>query len=52
MGADAISTVAVVGAGTMGPGMAVVFAGHGFNVRLADIKPQILEREGSRRSGI
>ncbi len=52
MGADAISTVAVVGAGTMGPGMAVVFAGHGFNVRLADIKPEILERAKTTVDGV
>jgi len=36
--------VAVVGAGTMGPGIAAVTASHGFKVRLYDIKPEILER--------
>ncbi len=40
----AVTTVAVVGAGTMGPGMSAVFASHGFDVRLADIKPDVLER--------
>ncbi len=44
MNGDAIRTVALIGAGTMGPGMAAVFASHGFEVRLADIKPEILER--------
>jgi 3-hydroxybutyryl-CoA dehydrogenase/5-formyl-3-hydroxy-2-methylpyridine 4-carboxylate dehydrogenase len=44
MTGDAIRTVALVGAGTMGPGMAAVFATHGFDVRLTDIKPEILER--------
>ncbi len=39
-----IRTVALIGAGTMGPGMAAVFASHGFEVRLADIKPEVLER--------
>lgn len=29
MTGDSIHTVAVVGAGTMGPGMAAVFANHG-----------------------
>jgi len=44
MTTDAVTTVAVVGAGTMGPGMSAVFASHGFDVRLADIKPDVLER--------
>jgi 3-hydroxybutyryl-CoA dehydrogenase/5-formyl-3-hydroxy-2-methylpyridine 4-carboxylate dehydrogenase len=39
--------VAVVGAGTMGPGIAAVTASHGFKVRLYDIKPEILERARS-----
>lgn len=41
---DDIKKVAVVGAGTMGPGMAVVFASHGYDVSLMDIKPEVLER--------
>lgn len=36
--------VAVVGAGTMGPGIAAVTASHGFKVRLYDIKPEVLDR--------
>jgi len=36
--------VAVVGAGTMGPGIAAVTASHGLKVRLYDLKPEILER--------
>ncbi len=52
MSAEAIDTVALVGAGTMGPGMALVFAGHGFDVRLADIKPEMLERAKTTVDGI
>ncbi len=44
MSAEQIRTVAVVGAGTMGPGMAAMFASHGFDVRLADVKPEVLDR--------
>jgi 3-hydroxybutyryl-CoA dehydrogenase/5-formyl-3-hydroxy-2-methylpyridine 4-carboxylate dehydrogenase len=44
MSDQAAKTVAVVGAGTMGPGMAAMFASHGFDVRLADVKPDVLER--------
>ena len=36
--------VAVVGAGTMGPGVAATIASHGFKVRLYDIKPEVLDR--------
>jgi 3-hydroxyacyl-CoA dehydrogenase len=39
-----IKTVAVAGAGTMGPGIAATYAGHGFDVRLTDVKPDMLER--------
>lgn len=39
-----IRNVAVVGAGTMGPGMAAVFAAHGYSTRLMDIDPEVLER--------
>ena len=35
MGADAIKTIGVVGAGTMGRGIAEVFAVKGFDVLLA-----------------
>lgn len=40
---DDVQTVAVVGAGTMGPGMAATFARHGMDVRLTDVKEEILE---------
>lgn len=44
MTGDDVKTVAVVGAGTMGPGMAATFARHGFEVRLCDVKAEVLER--------
>src|SRR5690348_4871056 len=44
MNADQIKTVAVVGAGTMGPGIAATFARHGFATRLFDVKPEQLEK--------
>lgn len=47
MNGEAVRTVAVVGAGTMGPGMSAMFASHGFQTRLADIKPEILDRARS-----
>jgi 3-hydroxybutyryl-CoA dehydrogenase/5-formyl-3-hydroxy-2-methylpyridine 4-carboxylate dehydrogenase len=37
-------SVAVIGAGTMGPGMAAVFATHGYETRLMDISDQVLEK--------
>jgi 3-hydroxybutyryl-CoA dehydrogenase len=40
----AIHQVGVLGAGTMGNGIAQVFAGHGFRVALYDIEPAILDR--------
>ncbi len=36
--------VAVIGAGTMGNGIAHVFAQHGWNVRLIDVAPAALEK--------
>jgi 3-hydroxyacyl-CoA dehydrogenase len=42
--ADRIKTVAVAGAGTMGPGIAAVFAAHGFETRLSEIKEEVLEK--------
>ena len=39
-----MSRVAVVGAGTMGNGIAHVFAQHGWNVTLVDVAPDALER--------
>ncbi|HBY92954.1 MAG TPA: 3-hydroxybutyryl-CoA dehydrogenase [Chloroflexi bacterium] len=44
MSRNQVQTVAIVGAGTMGPGMSGVFARHGFDVRLTDVKPDVLER--------
>lgn len=42
--ADEVKSVAVVGAGTMGPGMAATFARHGFKTTLFDIKPEQIEK--------
>ncbi|PYO41656.1 MAG: 3-hydroxybutyryl-CoA dehydrogenase [Gemmatimonadetes bacterium] len=39
-----MSRVAVVGAGTMGNGIAHVFAQHGWNTTLIDVAPGLLER--------
>jgi len=39
-----MSTVAVVGAGTMGSGIAHVFAQHGWDVALVDVSRQALDR--------
>jgi 3-hydroxybutyryl-CoA dehydrogenase len=39
-----ISTVAVIGAGTMGNGIAQTFAVHGFNVTLIDVSQEQLDR--------
>lgn len=36
--------IAVIGAGTMGNGIAHVFAQHGYQVQLTDISPQALEK--------
>src|ERR687890_1036831 len=41
---NAIERVAVVGAGTMGPGMAATFARNGFDTALYDVKPEQLEK--------
>jgi 3-hydroxybutyryl-CoA dehydrogenase len=40
----AISSVSVVGAGTMGNGIAHVFAQHGFQVVLIDLRQELLDR--------
>ena len=37
-------TSAIVGAGTMGPGMAAVLARAGSQVRLNDVSPEVLDR--------
>ena len=39
-----IKTVGVVGAGTMGSGIAQVFAQAGFDVRLVDVAQPLLDR--------
>lgn len=44
MTGDNVKTVAVVGAGTMGPGMAATFARYGLATRLSDVKPEQLEK--------
>ncbi len=44
MSEKTISKVAVIGAGTMGPGMAATFARHGFDVALFDVKAEQLEK--------
>src|SRR5215472_17293585 len=41
---DSIRTVAVLGAGTMGNGIAHVFARSGFGVVLCDVKQEFLDR--------
>ena len=41
---DAIRTVAVLGAGTMGNGIAHVFARCGYNVILRDVEESFLDR--------
>src|SRR5215510_9701300 len=40
----AVKTVGVVGAGTMGSGIAQTFAQHGFSVRLVDVAQPMLVR--------
>jgi len=42
--ADDVKRVAVVGAGTMGPGMAATFARHGYPTVLFDVQPEQLEK--------
>ena len=44
MSTDSIKTVAVLGAGTMGNGIAHVFARSGFNVILRDVEERFLDR--------
>ena len=39
-----IKTIGVIGAGTMGNGIAQVFAQHGFSVRLVDVAQPMLDR--------
>ena len=44
MSIDSIKTVAVLGAGTMGNGIAHVFARAGYGVILRDVEERFLER--------
>ncbi|GJM39727.1 MAG: 3-hydroxybutyryl-CoA dehydrogenase [Ardenticatenaceae bacterium] len=44
MTTNRVNSVAIIGAGTMGPGMAVVCAVHGYETRLMDINKDVLER--------
>ncbi len=44
MSIENIKTVTVVGAGTMGPGMAATFARYGFETYLSDIKDEQIEK--------
>jgi 3-hydroxybutyryl-CoA dehydrogenase len=44
MNVDAIRTVAVLGSGTMGNGIAHIFARHGYTVILRDIEKHFLDR--------
>ncbi len=45
-----MSTVAVVGAGTMGGGIAQVLVGHGYAVLLRDVSRELLDRAAERIS--
>ena len=44
MNVEDVKSVAVVGAGTMGPGIAATFARYGFTTSLFDIKPEQIEK--------
>lgn len=44
MPVDGVNAVAVVGAGTMGPGMAATFARYGYDTRLTDVSAEQLEQ--------
>jgi 5-formyl-3-hydroxy-2-methylpyridine 4-carboxylate dehydrogenase len=44
MSENSVEKIAVVGAGTMGPGMAATFARNGFDTALYDVKPEQLEK--------
>ena len=47
MGIGEIKKVAVIGAGTMGPGIAQVFAVSGYDVHLCDISEKAIEKARS-----
>lgn len=44
MNVNDIKNIAVIGAGTMGPGIAATFARHGYKTTLFDVKPEQLEK--------
>ena len=44
MVSQSIKNITVIGAGTMGNGIAHVFAQYGFAVTLCDVKPEFLDR--------
>src|SRR4051812_42627985 len=46
-----IRKVAVVGAGTMGNGIVHVFAQHGYDVTMIDVRPEALEAARTTISG-
>ena len=41
---EKMKKISVIGAGTMGSGIAHTFAQHGFDVQLIDKQPQALEK--------
>ena len=41
---EEIKNIAVIGAGTMGPGMALVLAHHGYQVKLFSRRQQTLDK--------
>lgn len=43
MDVNDIKTTAVIGAGTMGPGMGAVLSAHGYDTRLTDIEGEVLK---------
>src|SRR5215210_6773527 len=44
---NSVRKVAVIGAGTMGPGVAATFARNGFDTALYDVKPEQLKKATS-----
>ena len=48
MSSNSIDNITVIGAGTMGHGIAQAFATSGFNVNLVDVSDQVLNTAFSR----
>ena len=44
MASQSVKNITIIGAGTMGNGIAHVFAQYGFAVTLCDIKPEFVDR--------